>query len=170
MSTKVAVAEDVSWLLDEDLITADIMDPRWETSPFFKLKCMKAKQAGSRYEKIVENIFYNADIDVDAPDSTEYDRIIDGKRTEIKGSMITKGTDDKFSFLQIRPKQSYDQVLFLTIYFDTIEMHTMTKKQILKAIEAGIFKPQHGGKKGNSGTYCYNGTMENLGATPVEFN
>ena len=42
------VAEDYAWLVDEELITADIMDPRWEASPFFKLKCMKAKQAGSR--------------------------------------------------------------------------------------------------------------------------
>ena len=58
------MAEDYAWLVDEELITADIMDPRWEESPFFKLKCMKAKQAGSRYEKIVENIFYNGDIDV----------------------------------------------------------------------------------------------------------
>ena len=162
--------EDYAWLVDEDLITADIMDPRWEESPFFKLKCMKAKQAGSRYEKIVENIYTNAGVNVEPPESTEYDRFIDGKRTEIKGSMITKGSDDKFSFLQIRPKQSYDQVLFLTISFERIELYTMTKDEVLDAIEAGIFKPQHGGKKGNSGTYCYNGTMKNLGATPVELN
>jgi len=163
-------AEDYAWLVDENLITADIMDPRWEDSPFFKLKCMKAKQAGSRYEKIVENIYINAGRDVAAPTSTEYDRIIDGLDTEIKGSMITKGSDNKFSFLQIRPKQSYDQVLFLAIGFETITLYTMTKAEVLEAIEAGIFKPQHGGKKGNSGTYCYNGTMENLGATPVELN
>ena len=161
-------AEDYAWLVDENLITADIMDPRWEDSPFFKLKCMKAKQAGSRYEKIVENIYTNAGVSVTPPSSTEYDRVIDGLDTEIKGSMITKGSDDKFSFLQIRPKQSYDQVLFLAIGFDRIELYTMTKAEVLDAIEAGIFKPQHGGKKGNSGTYCYNGTMENLGATPVE--
>ena len=163
-------AEDYAWLVDENLITADIMDPRWEDSPFFKLKCMKAKQAGSRYEKIVENIYINAGRDVAAPTSTEYDRIIDGLDTEIKGSMITKGSDNKFSFLQIRPKQSYDQVLFLAIGFETITLYTMTKAEVLEAIEAGIFKPQHGGKKGNSGTYCYNGTMEALGATPVELN
>ena len=163
-------AEDYAWLVDENLITADIMDPRWEDSPFFKLKCMKAKQAGSRYEKIVENIYINAGREVAAPTSTEYDRIIDGLDTEIKGSMITKGSDNKFSFLQIRPKQSYDQVLFLAIGFETITLYTMTKAEVLEAIEAGIFKPQHGGKKGNSGTYCYNGTMEDLGATPVELN
>ena len=160
---------DFATLVDNDLIQADIMDPRWEDSPFFKLKCMKAKQAGSRYEKIVENIFTNMGIEVDAPESSDHDRIIEGEKIEIKGSMITKGTDDKFSFLQIRPKQDYDTVVFLAIYFDEINLFEMTKKEIKEKIKKGIFKPQHGGKKGDSGTFCYNGTMEDLGATPIEF-
>ncbi len=95
-------------LVSEELITGDIMDPRWESSKYFKLKCMKAKQAGSRYEKIVEDIYLNANREVEAPRSTEYDRIIDGEKVEIKGSMVTKGTDNKYSFLQIRPAQEYD--------------------------------------------------------------
>ena len=158
---------DYANLVDEELISGDIMDPRWETSPYFMLKCMKAKQAGSRYEKIVENIYSNGGVSVEAPTSTDHDRIIDGELVEIKGSMITKGSDDKFSFLQIRPAQEYDKVVFLAIYFDSIELYEMTKKQVLKAIDNGIFKKQHGGKKANSGTYCYNGSMADLGATPV---
>ena len=160
---------DFAPLIDNELIEADIMDPRWEDSPFFKLKCMKAKQAGSRYEKIVENIFTNMGIEVDAPESSDHDRIIDGEKIEIKGSMITKGTDDKFSFLQIRPKQDYDTVVFLAIGFHEINLYELTKKEVKEKIKEGIFKPQHGGKKGDSGTFCYNGTMEDLGATPIEF-
>jgi len=144
------------------------MDPRWESSKYFKLKCMKAKQAGSRYEKIVEDIYLNANREVEAPRSTEYDRIIDGEKVEIKGSMVTKGTDNKYSFLQIRPAQEYDKVVFLAISFTEICLYEMTKEEIEIAIEKGIFKKQHGGKKANSGTYCYNGTMEDLGATPVD--
>ena len=156
------------WLVDEELISGDIMDPRWESSPYFLLKCMKAKQAGSRYEKIVEAIYSNAGETVEAPNNTDHARIINGEKVEIKGSMVTKGSDDKFSFLQVRPAQEYDKVVFLAIYFDEINLFEMTKKQILVAIEKGIFKKQHGGKKADSGTYCYNGTMEKLGATPVE--
>ena len=160
--------QDYSNLVDDELIEADIMDIRWESSPFFKLKCMKAKQAGSRYEKIVESIYTNSGIDVLPPESTDYDRTIAGLNTEIKGSMITKGSDDCFSFLQIRPRQVYDRIVFLAIYFDRIELYEMTKAEVVAAINEGIFKPQHGGKSGDSGTFCYNGTMEKLGATPVE--
>ena len=156
-------------LVDNDLIEADIMDPRWEDSPFFKLKCMKAKQAGSRYEKIVESIFTNAGMIVESPTNTDHDRIVDGEKIEIKGSMITKGSDDCFSFLQIRPKQEYDTVVFLAIYFHEIHMYEMSKADVKKKIKEGVFKPQHGGKKGDSGTFCYNGTMEDLGATPIIF-
>jgi hypothetical protein len=159
---------DYAELVDEELVSGDIMDPRWETSPYFLLKCMKAKQAGSRYEKIVESIYINAGETVEAPTSTDHDRIINGEKVEIKGSMITKGSDDKFSFLQVRPAQTYDKVVFLVIYFDEIHLYEMTKEQILEAIENGIFKKQHGGKKANSGTYCFNGSMEKLGATPVK--
>ena len=82
--------------------------------------------------------------------------------------MITKGSDYCFSFLQIRPRQVYDRIVFLAIYFDRIELYEMTKAEVVAAINEGIFKPQHGGKSGDSGTFCYNGTMEKLGATPVE--
>jgi hypothetical protein len=159
---------DYAFLVDDELISGDIMDPRWDDSPYFLLKCMKAKQAGSRYEKIVEAIYSNAGETVEAPTSTDHDRIINDEKVEIKGSMITKGSDDKFSFLQIRPAQEYDKVVFLAIYFDKIHLYEMTKEQILEAIENGTFKKQHGGKKANSGTYCFNGSMEKLGATPVE--
>ena len=54
-------------------------------------------------------------------------------------------------------------------YFDRIELYEMTKAEVVAAINEGIFKPQHGGKSGDSGTFCYNGTMEALGATPIEF-
>lgn len=161
--------QDYSNLVDAELIEADIMDPRWETSPFFKLKCMKPKQAGSRYEKIVESIFTKMGTNVEPPLNTDHDRIVDDEKIEIKGSMITKGTDDEFSFLQIRPKQEYDTVVFLAIYFQEMHLYEMSKADVEKKIKEGVFKPQHGGKKGDSGTFCYNGTMEALGATPIEF-
>tara|TARA_Y100000296_G_scaffold64456_1_gene75667 strand:- start:393 stop:788 length:396 start_codon:yes stop_codon:yes gene_type:complete len=130
---------------------------------------MKPKQAGSRYEKIVESIFTKMDMNVDPPLNTDHDRIVDGEKIEIKGSMITKGTDDEFSFLQIRPKQEYDTVVFLAVYFQEMHLYEMSKADVKMKIKEGVFKPQHGGKKGDSGTFCYNGTMEALGATPIEF-
>lgn len=153
---------DCSHLIDTELLTEDIIDPRWESSPYYKLKLMKAKQAGSRYEKIAKNILEKLGHNVEKPTSTDHDCIVDGKKMELKGSMVNKGTDDRFSFLQIRPAQDYEVIGFLCIYFDRVEFHTMTKDEVLAKIEQGVFGKQHGGNKANSGTYCYNGAIENL--------
>ena len=158
---------NLSSLVDESLLTEDIIDPRWEDSPFFKLKLMKAKQAGARYERIASNIMENLNHTVEKPLNTDHDRIIDGVKYEIKGSMLTKGSEDKFSFLQIRPDQDYDAVLFMAIDFDTIRLYQLSKEEIQSRIDAGIFKKQHGGNKGNSRTFCYNGTIENLAPHPI---
>jgi len=158
---------DLSNLVDESLLTEDIIDPRWETSRFFKLKLMKAKQAGSRYERIAANIMSNLGYTVEKPENTDHDRIINTIKYEIKGSMLTKGSDDKFSFLQIRPDQDYHSVLFMAIDFDTIKLYQLSKAEIQERIDSNIFKKQHGGNKGNSGTFCYNGTIANLAPHPI---
>ena len=78
--------------------------------------------------------------------------------------------DDRFSFLQIRPNQEYDATFFVMLYPNEISILKMSKEQILSNIDAGHFKPQHGGKTGNSGTYCYYGEKKSLlmlGATVV---
>ena len=153
---------DLSHLIDQSLLTEDIIDPRWENSPFFKLKLMKAKQAGARYEAIAKNILEQLGHKVEKPTSTDHDCIVDGEKVEIKGSMLTKGSNDKFSFLQIRPAQDYEKVLFLCISFDKVEVYTLTKAEILERIDSGIIKKQHGGNNANSGTFCYNGTIDKL--------
>ena len=158
---------DLSNLVDPSLLTEDIIDPRWEASRFFKLKLMKAKQAGARYERIASSIMKNLGNMIEKPENTDHDRIINGRKIEIKGSMVTKGSDDKFSFLQIRPDQDYDAVLFMAIDFDTIKLYELNKEEIQERIDRGVFKKQHGGNKGNSGTFCYNGTIADLAPHPI---
>lgn len=153
---------DLSNLVDSSLLTEDIIDPRWEQSPFFKLKLMKAKQAGARYERIASSIMENLGYTVEKALSTDHDRIINGRKIEIKGSMLTKGSEDKYSFLQIRPEQDYDAILFMAIDFNTITLYELDKVEIQERIDRGILKKQHGGNKGNSGTFCYNGTIADL--------
>ena len=86
--------------------------------------------------------------------------MVDGHKYEIKGSTITKDSSDCFSFLQIRPAQDYDFMILETFWFDgCVKYHKLDKQQIGSLISAGIFKPQHGGRKGNSGTFCYNGDL-----------
>lgn len=150
-------------LVSQTLLTEDIIDERWVDSPFYKLKLMKAKQAGSRYESIAKDILQKLGHTVESPESTDHDCIVDGEKIEIKGSMLTKGHDsDFFSFLQIRPAQDYHAIMFLTIDFDEIHLYKMTKDKVVKAIDDKIIKKQHGGNKASSGTFCYNGSIKRL--------
>lgn len=141
--------------IDQNLLLPGEVDLRYEESPFKHLKKLHAKQAGKRYEQITDNVLTRLGHQVSKALSTEYDRIVDTFRCEFKGSMLNKGTNH-FSFLQIRPNQSYDAIIFTMIYPEEIVIMMMTKDIVLKNIENGIFKNQHGGKAGNSGTYtCY---------------
>jgi len=150
--------------INPDLLNKEEIDPRWLESPFINLKRLKAKQAGARYEQVSESILTGLGYNVQKPLSSDHDRIINGKKTEMKGSMMTKAKKDGiFSFLQIRPDQDYEQILFTVFDFDSVKMYFMDKDTINKKIEEGIFKKQHGGNKGTSRTFSYNGTIEGIG-------
>lgn len=156
-------------LINPELLTKEDIDPRWLDSPFLNLKRLKAKQAGARYEQVTESILTQLGYDVKSPINSDHDRIVNGTKTEMKGSMLTKSKKDGiFSFLQIRPDQDYQQVIFTVFYFDSVQMFMMDKDTINKKIEEGVFKKQHGGNKGKSRTFCYNGTIEGIGEGLVE--
>src|SRR5210317_2202190 len=110
-------------------LTADIIDPvlleeepediRYINSPFRHLKKLPPKQKGMRYEQITEDVLKKLGYRVDKATTTDYDRLVDGLRVEMKGSCLGKNTDN-FSFLQIRPDQKYDSVMFTMLYPDRI--------------------------------------------------
>lgn len=152
--------------IDPELLTEGAEDARYVNSPFRHLKQLHAKQKGKRYEEITESVLTRIGYIVSKPKSTDYDRIVNGKKVEIKGSTLNKGTDN-FSFLQIRPDQDYDLMYFSMFYPNEFVIMAMTKKQIKENIDKKVFKKQHGGNKANSGTYCYYGnreTLETIGA------
>jgi hypothetical protein len=147
--------------LSPELLSGSDIDPRWSTGPFALLKLMPAKAKGKRFEQIAESVFLASGHKVEKAVNSDHDRIVNGKKYEIKGSTITKGTDDTFSFLQIRPAQDYDFLIFETFWFDgTMKFFKIDKETVHKLVQNKIFKPQHGGNIGNSGTFCYNGNLD----------
>jgi hypothetical protein len=125
------------------------------------IKLMPAKAKGKRFEQIAEAIFRQRDLTVDKPTNTDHDRIVNGDKYEIKGSTITKDSDETFSFLQVRPAQDYDFLILETFWFDgTIKFHKIPKASVYALVSSRVFKPQHGGNNGNSGTFCYNGNLD----------
>lgn len=157
-------------LVDPALLKEEQEDARYEKSPFRQLKKLLPKQKGGRYENITECVMRKLGYTVEKPLSTDHDRIINGKKVEIKGSTLNKNTDH-FSFLQIRPDQDYESMYFVMFYPNELVIMEMTKDVVLENIRNGKFKKQHGGNKAQSGTYLYYGNRESLldlGATLVQ--
>lgn len=141
--------------LPEELLKKTEGDPRWSRGPFELLKEENPKTKGSRFETITRFL-----LNGNETKTTENDMELDNLTYEIKGSCVTKRKDSDFSFLQIRPDDSYDYLLLVCFYFDgSIEMYRIDKFKVNKMIADNVFRPQHRGKKGKSGTYCYNGNI-----------
>jgi len=146
--------------LPPELLAANDIDPRWNQGPFADLKRLPAKAKGKRFEQIAQRVFESRGHAVGRATNKDHDRLVDGHKYEIKGSTITKGSNDCFSFLQIRPVQDYDFLVLETFWFDgSIRYYRLDKPQINNLITDGTFVPQHGGRKGNSGTFSYNGNL-----------
>lgn len=128
-------------------------DP-YANSPFLGLKSLSSRTKGAIFEKIVEEKLIEEGYCVASPKSSEYDRLVNGKRVEIKGSFLW-GTSSYFKWQQLRPEQSYDYAIFLAVYPDRIDFFGATKKDIdsyvLQKDSCGNFRhAQHGGNKGVS--------------------
>ena len=146
--------------LSPELLAGTEVDSRWANGPFMGLKLMPAKAKGKRFEQIAQAVLETRGHRVERPLTSDHDRRVDGRKYEIKGSTITKGSDSVFSFLQIRPAQDYEYLLLETFWFDgTIKYYRIPKSDVVAFVELGVFKKQHGGNKAESGTYCYNGEL-----------
>jgi hypothetical protein len=148
-------------MIDEEYLIPEEVDIRYINSPFKHLKNMLPKNKGSRFEKITSDVYTKLGYNVEKSNDTSYDRLINKRKCEIKGSTLAKNTDT-FSFLQIRPDQNYDVMIFALFYPQELCLLEMDKKMICKHIDANVFKKQHGGNKANSRTYCYYGNKETL--------
>jgi len=146
--------------LPNEFLDESLIDQRWSLGPFYNLKMLSAKTKGKRFEQIAQFIFEQKGLIVEKAKNTDHDLIVSGKKLEVKGSTITKDTDDCFTFLQIRPDQEYDFLVLETFWFDgAIKFFKISKEKVLDMIDAKLFKKQHGGNKAKSRTFCFNGNM-----------
>lgn len=147
-----------------DIATTMNRDP-YKDSIFLPLKQLSSRTKGAVFEKMVEEyLAANGDYVVTKPLSSNYDRIINDKRVEIKGSFLW-GTSGNFRWQQIRTNQAYDIIVFMAIYPDRIELFAATKEDVVKFIEVqddngNWIYNQHGGKRTNSGTFFLDGTPD----------
>jgi hypothetical protein len=114
-------------------------DP-WKESPFAWILGKPSRQKGKIGEEIVEEWCKVNGLIVGRTGDSDADRVINGKRVEIKFSTLwEQGT---YTFQQIRD-QDYDYVICLGISPDEVHCWVLPKGIIRK-----FATPQHAGKKG----------------------
>lgn len=115
----------------------------WLNSPFAWIRERQSRQRGTIVEKLVSAWCAAKGFDVTKSPDTEADRIIEGKRIEIKGSTLWK--TGVYKFQQIR-NQNYEYVFALGI--SPFDAHAwIIPKELLMKQPDGV-KPQHGGASG----------------------
>jgi hypothetical protein len=149
-----------SYQTHDDALHGRDVDP-YIDSPFLIYKEMSSKRKGKFFEKLVSEYCEHLGFAVTRPKQSEYDRIINGQRCEIKGSMLW-GQGDQFRWQQIRVAQDYDVIIFLAMYPDRVEMYSSPKnivdEYVTRQDANGHWKyNQHGGKTVNSGTFFLDG-------------
>lgn len=164
-------------LVDPMHLVGHTIGAEWDDSPFRDLKLMPAKQKGKRFEEISIDLLKKLRYKTKKRTSTDHDVILENKKVEIKGSTLRRNCEEEFTFLQIRPYQDYEEMLFTCFYPHKVEMWLLDKQAINDNIVNGMsvkgradiyIKAQHGGSKaqGND-TFCFMGHPSRLGATPV---
>ena len=124
----------------------------WKGSPFEWIKYRPSRSIGAIGEKIVASWLSLHDFNVARSPDSEADRLIEGKRVEIKFSTLWK--NGTYLFEQIRD-QNYDFAVFLGVSPNNAHCWVVPKTEIIRLwkIEHRL-TPQHGGAKGNDTTWA----------------
>ena len=115
---------------------------RWAGSPFFSLLGLPIRTKGAYYERIVSDWCTAKGLTVETAQGTDADRVIGGKRTEIKVAMLSKtGT---YVFNQIRD-QNYEILLCMGLSPHNAYLWVIPKHKAMLFWERGHIKNQHAG-------------------------
>ena len=157
--------EIVNYKCHADALNEKNNDP-YKDSPFRVYKEMSSKKKGKYFELIVEQYLKKNNYTVSKSVNSDHDRVVNGKKLEIKGSMLW-GEGTHFRWQQIRTSQDYDVMCFVAIYPDRIELYGATKDVVKSNVEVQNEKGewihnQHGGKRTNSGTFVIDGMPQDF--------
>lgn len=135
-------------------------DP-YSNSSFKSLKNLSSKKKGKYFEHIYQEYMESKGSVVEKPRNSDHDRIADGRKKEIKGSFLW-GNGTHFRWQQIRPDQDYNDVVFIAVYPDRLEIYEADKETVRSAVEVqdkngNWVYNQHGGKRVNSGAFFLDG-------------
>lgn len=121
-------------------------DGRWKDSPFAWIRNHPSRTKGTIGEKLVAGYLATKGFDVTRSPDHEADRIVNGRRVEIKMSTLWRDSGS-YRFQQLRD-QNYEFALCLGISPFDAHCWVLPKSIIMDQWGNGI-KFQHGGSSGN---------------------
>ena len=125
---------------------------RWEHSKFAWLKGIPSRTVGAQGEQLLSKYLESKGFAVSNSPGGESDRMINGKRAEIKLSTLWEG--GKYKFQQIR-KQDYDFIICLGLSPFIAHCWAMPKQFVMQKWEDGDIGPQHGGQAGKDTAWMH---------------
>lgn len=140
-------------------------DP-WKDTFFEGYVHMDPKQKGDFGEEFVSRYLGQLNFTVEPRKGTGHDRIVDGRRIEIKFSLALKDTkggirEDRFIINHISGSKEWDRLLFMGINSESkIQIIWFTRNDFTNYIASnphGIFRKQQGGKNGQNDDYLCSG-------------
>lgn len=135
----VGILAGIAGTLRADYVKEGADDP-WAGSPFAWIKTRPSRQVGKIGEQLVAGWCAAKGLDVTATGDSDADRVIGGRRMEIKFSTLWES--GSYTFQQIRD-QNYDFALCLGV--SPFDAHCwVVPKDVIRAHAP----PQHGGKTG----------------------
>ena len=117
-------------------------DSAWEGSPFAWIRQHNPKTVGAIGEQMISEWFKSNGSVVLPRESSTHDRVVDGKRVEMKFS--TMWTNGCYRFSQIRD-QDYDALVCMGVSPHAMHCWMFPKDVVKEAISNKWILPQHGG-------------------------
>ena len=113
---------------------------RWAGTPFFWLLGLPIRTKGAHYERIVSDWCTVKGLTVETAQGTDADRVIGGKRTEIKVAMLSKA--GSYVFNQIRD-QNYEILLCMGLSPNDAHLWAIGKADAMRFRADGKIPNQH---------------------------
>lgn len=146
-SSHEAEAEDIFLTVAKSLegkYTNPKLEALWSTSPYNWIRTKSPRSKGAISETMIEELCKASGLQVLRSKDSQADRIIEGKRVEIKFSLLWE--DGNYTFQQIRD-QNYEYAIFLGISPGAVHCWLVSKDVLLQYVIGHL--PQHKGKEGS---------------------
>lgn len=125
---------------------------RWEGSPFAWIKTRPSRSIGAIGEKMVASWLALHDFNVQRSPDSQADRIVEGKRVEIKFSTLWE--NGQYVFQQIRD-QNYDFMILLGLSPFDAHCWVVPKSVLMDMRMSGALVGQHTGKSGGDTAWAH---------------